>query len=48
LEENPAYLSNLSGGCVAGHLWYLNSGWEDRAREIFVLAGEVEKKLEEE
>lgn len=45
LEENPAYLSNLSGGCVAGHLWYLNSGWEDRAREIFVLAGEVEKQL---
>jgi len=45
LEENPARLSNLSGGSFSGHLWNMNSGVERRAKEIFILAGEVEQKI---
>jgi len=28
-----------------GHIWYMGSGWQDRTRELFSLAAEVERKL---
>ncbi len=30
---------------VAGHTWYISSGWRDRAGELFDLAGEVSRRL---
>ncbi|NLF30064.1 MAG: DUF4091 domain-containing protein [Planctomycetes bacterium] len=30
---------------VAGHTWYVGSGWRDRSRELFALAGEVSRQL---
>ncbi len=31
---------------VAGHAWFQSSGWEERSRSLYLLAGEVQKKLE--
>ncbi len=31
---------------VAGHSWFQSSGWQERGRNLFALAGEVGKKLE--
>ena len=30
---------------VAGHAWFLNSGWQQRSEELYALAGEVAAKL---
>jgi hypothetical protein len=30
---------------VDGHKWFVTSGWQDKTRKLFALAGEVEKKL---
>jgi hypothetical protein len=30
---------------VAGHAWFLSSGWQERSRELYALAGEVERSL---
>ncbi|HUU43654.1 MAG TPA: hypothetical protein VMX57_07735 [Planctomycetota bacterium] len=32
---------------LQGHRWFIASGWEDRTRRLFRLAGEVERKLKE-
>jgi hypothetical protein len=29
----------------AGHIWFLGSGWERRAEELFALAGQVRQKI---
>ena len=34
-----------SGTEVAGYTWYLGSGWQERSRKFFELAGEVSRKL---
>ena len=39
---NPWY--GDAGGTV-GHLWYTGSGWQDRAQELYDLAGDVTKSL---
>ena len=30
---------------VMGHRWYVSSGWQDRSRQLYQLAGEVARKL---
>jgi hypothetical protein len=30
---------------VAGHYWFVGSGWQERSEELYALAGEVERKL---
>jgi len=30
---------------IAGHMWFVGSGWQDRSARLFDLAGEVTKKL---
>jgi len=30
---------------VAGHAWFLGSGWQERNGKLFTLAGEVARKL---
>ncbi|HUS47193.1 MAG TPA: glycoside hydrolase domain-containing protein [Phycisphaerae bacterium] len=30
---------------IAGHKWFLSSGWQDRSAKLYQLAGEVERKL---
>ena len=30
---------------VEGHRWYVGSGWQERSRRLFELAGEVERSL---
>ena len=42
MSSNNWYLG-CGGG--PGHLWYAGSGWQDRAQELYGLAGEVERKL---
>jgi hypothetical protein len=37
-----------STGGVAGHCWYLGSGWQGRAETLYALAGEVAKSLKNE
>jgi len=34
-----------SGTEVAGHIWYLGSGWQQRSQELYSLAGQVSAKL---
>ena len=31
---------------IAGNIWYVGSGWQERARELYSLAAEVQKKLQ--
>jgi hypothetical protein len=45
LDADPAQISSTGGPGIAGHFWYVGSGWEDRAEKLFTLAGEVERKL---
>ena len=33
------------GGEVAGHIWFVGSGWQERSERLYTLAGEVERKL---
>jgi len=37
--------SNSRNARVAGHTWFLNSGWQERTEKLFALAGEVAAKL---
>ena len=37
--------SNPRQAGIASHNWFISSGWEDRTETLFMLAGEVEKKL---
>ena len=39
--------NNWGYGCggIAGHYWYVSSGWQDRTQRLYGLAGEVTKKL---
>ena len=30
---------------VAGHTWFLGSGWQERSRRLYTLAGEVQRSL---
>lgn len=30
---------------VDGNTWYIGSGWQDRARELYALAGQVQKAM---
>jgi len=32
---------------IDGHRWYLGSGWQERSRKLYRLAGEVERKLKQ-
>jgi hypothetical protein len=32
---------------VAGHLWFIGSGWQERSRKLYALAGEVTARLGE-
>ena len=48
LEEHLRAVQVCRGGGereVLGSLWFLTSGWEQRAEDLFALAGEVEKKV---
>lgn len=31
---------------VAGHAWFLSSGWQERSERLYALAGEVAKALQ--
>ena len=31
---------------VCGHLWYVQSGWQEQGEKLYSLAGEVARKLE--
>jgi hypothetical protein len=31
---------------IAGNAWFIGSGWRDRTRQLFALAGEVSRKLD--
>ena len=33
------------GSGVPGHVWFLGSGWQQRSEKLYVLAGEVSKRL---
>jgi hypothetical protein len=41
--------NNWGYGCggVAGHYWYVSSGWQDRTQTLYDLAAEVTKKIAE-
>ena len=36
--------ANIGGG-AAGNAWYLGSGWQERAQQLYGLAGEVLRKV---
>jgi len=38
-------VSKYRTGGAAGHCWYVGAGWQERTRELFAQAGQVENKL---
>lgn len=47
-EWMNAKVTSWGGGSeAAGYTWFLGSGWQDRSRLLFELAGEVSRKLAE-
>jgi len=44
-EVNGDSYGGLWSGGVAGHFWFAGSGWQDRTRQLYDLAGEVTRKL---
>ena len=40
-----AYSTPWRGHGVAGHAWFMGSGWQRRSEKIYSLAAEVAKKL---
>lgn len=47
-HPNASWRSKLPhtwGGGFFGHQWFLGSGWQERSKELFDLAGEVSREL---